>query len=580
MSTMGGASELPDIRTQVYSLKVTDLSKILGGLGLPKSGRKADLQTRILNYIGETASKQPVQTLVPAWQIENARHIIENVYLASMPKGYYSIDSKGVNYQSSNTDKSNGAKFKKIKLVTPSGWDTASSKVAIASSKKTEQHIRCICQGTQAKPNMVQCQECKIWQHRECLDLSTKADQAEQTSKSHYCEFCRAHLADPFWEPVETLLPPAKVRRKLGQPPVKNQYGELLGHQHLERALYLTGEQIQKAQQDKNMFRVAVGCILLEDEVPLRYHWPRNVNLRINSMNYRPYARHLTSKIGINQRDAPASIASLCFRGRNTIEMTAIDNGTWIVLVQKARKRSLEELKKLMLPEETLKEAKERIKGIMSSFLNTCDAQDPGDEYISVSCQLLSLNDPMSGQRIKSPARFSDASGIQSFDLDSFLSIVEKNRKWQDPTTLKNSNVRKLCNDAFVKRILDCLSPFPNVNEVEVNADGCWRPENSDGEWYDVFSHIDEIRNKVRTEIEKKEEKSAPSTNASEKVDQVTMIEDNSDTEIDEEAELREAAEAMQKFRGNFQNLPAKEPEVIVLIDSSDEDFPLPGILP
>lgn len=42
------------------------------------------------------------------------------------------------------------------------------------------------------------------------------------------------------------------------------------------------------------------------------------------------------------------------------------------------------------------------------------------------------------------PARFVDASGLQPFDLDSFLSMAQRNRKWQDPTTLNNSSIEQL----------------------------------------------------------------------------------------------------------------------------------------
>ena len=43
------------------------------------------------------------------------------------------------------------------------------------------------------------------------------------------------------------------------------------------------------------------------------------------------------------------------------------------------------------------------------------------DDGILVSHQVVSLKDPMSGQRIALPARFTDASGLQAFDLDSYL---------------------------------------------------------------------------------------------------------------------------------------------------------------
>lgn len=51
---------------------------------------------------------------------------------------------------------------------------------------------------------------------------------------------------------------------------------------------------------------------------------------------------------------------------------------------------------------------------------------------------------PSALPRAQVPARFVDASGLQPFDLDSFLSMAQRNRKWQDPTTLNNSSVEQL----------------------------------------------------------------------------------------------------------------------------------------
>ncbi len=49
----------------------------------------------------------------------------------------------------------------------------------------------------------------------------------------------------------------------------------------------------------------------MHDEVPFRYHWPRHVDLRVNNMQYRPYTRAQNVKMGINQRDEPASIGAV-----------------------------------------------------------------------------------------------------------------------------------------------------------------------------------------------------------------------------------------------------------------------------
>ena len=61
------------------------------------------------------------------------------------------------------------------------------------------------------------------------------------------------------------------------------------------------------------------------------------------------------------------------------------------------------------------------------------------------------------------PARFADASGLQAFDLDSFLSMAARNRKWQDPDTLANSSVEQLqvgefCSSACAAALVCCTA--------------------------------------------------------------------------------------------------------------------------
>lgn len=48
------------------------------------------------------------------------------------------------------------------------------------------------------------------------------------------------------------------------------------------------------------------------DSVPMRIHWPRHADLRINNMVYRPYSRNSATKLGANARDEPASVAVMC----------------------------------------------------------------------------------------------------------------------------------------------------------------------------------------------------------------------------------------------------------------------------
>ena len=55
-----------------------------------------------------------------------------------------------------------------------------------------------------------------------------------------------------------------------------------------------------------------IACLLLGDSVPHRIHWPRNADLRVNNMQYRPYGRSAGAKLGPNARDEPASVGVMC----------------------------------------------------------------------------------------------------------------------------------------------------------------------------------------------------------------------------------------------------------------------------
>ena len=58
-----------------------------------------------------------------------------------------------------------------------------------------------------------------------------------------------------------------------------------------------------------------VACLMLADPVPLRVHWPRNADLRMNNMMYKPYARGPNAKLGVNSRDDMASVGIMVTPG-------------------------------------------------------------------------------------------------------------------------------------------------------------------------------------------------------------------------------------------------------------------------
>ena len=50
--------------------------------------------------------------------------------------------------------------------------------------------------------------------------------------------------------------------------------------------------------------------------------------------------------------------------------------------------------------------------------------------------------------------RFNTVLGVTAFDLETFLSVVERSHKWQCPTSMKNATVYELQIDTFTQRIL------------------------------------------------------------------------------------------------------------------------------
>jgi hypothetical protein len=60
-------------------------------------------------------------------------------------------------------------------------------------------------------------------------------------------------------------------------------------------------------------------------------------------------------------------------------------------------------------------------------------AHDDDDDDIEVSHTRVPLRCTLSGVRMNTPARFADVPGLSCFDLDTFLSMASRSRKWQCP---------------------------------------------------------------------------------------------------------------------------------------------------
>lgn len=83
--------------------------------------------------------------------------------------------------------------------------------------------------------------------------------------------------------------------------------------------------------------------------------------------------------------------------------------------------------------------------------------QVSGDDEISMGVSVISLRDPLTGARVKTPVRFRGTNGLASFDLDAFMAMAQRSRKWQCPHSMRHSRVQDLQIDGFVTAILAAL---------------------------------------------------------------------------------------------------------------------------
>lgn len=240
----------------------------------------------------------------------------------------------------------------------------------------------------------------------------------------------------------------------------------------------------------------------------------------------------------------------MVYAGNNSLQMSCGETGHYIVGVQMMKRRAQKDVYRAMKPKETLDEAVQRV-------CNIIKGPDADDELMALSTTL-SLRCPLTGGRITKPARFTNIRGLQvrwckdcigsphhapllaphdvehchivqqAFDLDAFLSTVQRSRKWVDPLSDQGGSIsdlqvsfvhERICmhvdvrdhsrvidnarrtylfftqEDVYLERVLEALARHPNVEEVEISPDGLWRPCGmSTQEWLDVRNNNNDAR--------------------------------------------------------------------------------------
>ncbi|CAD7704203.1 unnamed protein product [Ostreobium quekettii] len=531
------------LQDYICSFRVRELQQCLDALGLKKHGLKTELQHRLLDLIRRRNG-------MARHGGDQAARIITEVYCGM--KGLTGLSgAMGLNGLEDERERDVAQTLMAMpgsRIDAPSGsrqhvqsipMNPYTLALGMNGGNLNRPQAQCFCSSNMFKDGrMVKCagKGCGIWQHTDCVLPPGPIPQ------EFHCARCRCARADPFWADTgEDLVPPTKLKFT-----GRNAQANGVVHEVLvaEKVFFLKTVDIMEKLRCKDGYRLQVVSILLTDDIPHRYHWPRNCTLKINNMQYRVYGRSPNNCLGNNQRDEPANVGMLCRNGRNNVSITCTDARPFCFFVQIVEKRSKERVESLMHAAETLEEAHARVVRQVKK-----GSMEDDDNLVVTSSVVVSLKCPLSALRIVTPARFCDVDQVEAiFDLDSFLSVAERTRKWACPQTMKGSCVQRLQRDVYMDKVLQCLKMAPDVSEVEVSPEGKWRPAASDHRWRSIFDDVADAA--VVTAAAAKEEDS--------------YWEESED-------EMEELQRAAQAVRASTRNAGSGDEIINLLSDSEDE---------
>ncbi|KAF3329910.1 E3 SUMO-protein ligase SIZ1-like isoform X2 [Carex littledalei] len=416
-------------KDKLSRFRLKELKDVLSQLGLSKQGKKQELNDRILASLFQEQEIGPSSNGSGSVSMSAAR-IIEETYRKMYPETCDAPTGAGSN---------KGARAKK------ENGEVSSS----------EMKVRCPCDSSLFTDSMVKCVECNVWQHTGCVIVPENVAEggAPVVPPNFYCEMCRVARADPFWVAVKYPLEPVIVDPCLpsvdGKPAV----------QIMERGFQLTAK--DREMLEKSGYELQVCSILFNDTVPFRMHWPLYPELHVNGLRMRVTTRPNQQPLGCNGRDDCPLIGTCCREGYNKISFSRADSRKFCFAIKIARHRSLNEVLSMIPKEEegeTYEEALARVRRCIGGGTTTGNADDSDSDIELVSNSVtVNLRCPMSGLRMKVAGRFKPCAHMGCFDLETFVALNERARKWQCPICLKNYSLESTIIDPYFNRITSLI---------------------------------------------------------------------------------------------------------------------------
>ncbi|XP_047317783.1 E3 SUMO-protein ligase SIZ1-like [Impatiens glandulifera] len=440
-------------KEKLLHFRIKELKDVLTQLGCSKQGKKQDLVDRIFSILCDERGSS-TWSKKNAFGKEEVARLVDDIYRKLPVNGATDLASK------SQAASDSGTKLKE----------------EVEEAYQMVVNTRCPCGSSLQTDSMIKCEDprCHVWQHIGCVLIPDKPTDGviPATPDIFYCEICRINRGDPFLMPVGHPLSPVKLITTTIPTDGTNPM------QKVEKTF-----QLNRAEKDmllKQEHDVQAWCMLLNDKVPFRMHWPQYAELLVNDVPVRAINRPGSQLLGTNGRDEGPIITKCTRDGINKISLTGVDSRVFCLGVRLVRRRTFEQVLN-MIPKESVGEKFEdalaRVCRCVGGGNATGKADDSdSDLEVVADCIPVSLRCPMSASRMKIAGRFKPCLHMGCFDLEVFLRMNERSRKWQCPNCVKNYALENLIIDPYFNPIISKIQNCgEDISEIEVKPDGSWR---------------------------------------------------------------------------------------------------------
>ncbi|KAK3137628.1 hypothetical protein QOZ80_5BG0454860 [Eleusine coracana subsp. coracana] len=436
--------------------RIKELKDILHQLGLPKQGKKQDLVDRVLVLLSDDQGQRH-----HGWGRKSS---LTREAVAKIVDDTYSRKMQVQSAPDLASRSHSGSDFSHFR-----------PKEEANDFYHTETKVRCLCNSTMLNDNMIKCEDtkCQVWQHMSCVLIPDKPTEGvgPDVPLQFYCELCRLSRADPFWVTTGNPLPPVKFM------------SSGVGHdgtsvtQSVEKTFQLSRQDRETIQRPE--YDLQAWCILINDKVQFRMQWPQHAELQVNGYPVRVVARPGSQLLGINGRDDGPLITAVSRDGINKICLSRVDTRNFCFGVRIVRRRTVAQVLNLIPKEgegESFQDALARVRRCLGGGGATDNADSDSDLEVVTESVTVNLRCPNSGSRMRIAGRFKPCVHMGCFDLETFVELNQRSRKWQCPICLKNYSLENLMIDPYFNRITSLLRNCnEDVNELDVKPDGSWR---------------------------------------------------------------------------------------------------------